>query len=531
MCWLRQANLGHRRDPHAPLQAAADHLVLGGLSDGHSFQQPAPAQAGGISALQLQRQLDLGSYKTAWLLCAKLRRSMVAPGRIALAGRVEVDETEIACRSKYDPLTGGGRSHQGKMLVVGAVEIEDGGAGPGRIRLAEVPDYSADSLHPFIAGNLAPGATAKTDGWSAYPGAPSVKHDPHVVGKMAAHIVLPWVHRISGIFPHPVGSHPTLRVGALIGAGLEATKMISRAERSAISRAVAKAIAYHNTGKQEQADRWVAELVRLLGAKGILSREAIDLQPDCWIEVRARGRSGGSRAAGRQCRDGTVLERSRGAPLGRAAGNAGGAQRRDAGDAARSGASRAWRAGARYRLRHRRHDPALRARGRPCWPCDWRRHLAPDARLAQKRIADAGVENVTLLLADAQIHAFPPAWFDLLTSRMGVMFFADPVAAFRNLIAALKPGGRLCTAVWATLAENVHWKIPLEIAIRHLGPPAPQPPHTPGPHAFGDRDYLRGILAAAGFADIAIKPRDFHIRGDTPAAMAEHVRMSVLCSV
>ena len=59
----------------------------------------------GISALQLQRQLDLGSYKTAWLLCAKLRRSMVAPGRIALAGLVEVDETEIACRSKYDPLT------------------------------------------------------------------------------------------------------------------------------------------------------------------------------------------------------------------------------------------------------------------------------------------------------------------------------------------------------------------------------------------------------------------------------------------
>jgi hypothetical protein len=61
-----------------------------------------------------------------------------------------------------------------------------------------VSDYSSDSLHPFIAANLAPGATAKTDGWSAYPGAPSVKHDPHVVGKMAAHIVVPWVHRIFG---------------------------------------------------------------------------------------------------------------------------------------------------------------------------------------------------------------------------------------------------------------------------------------------------------------------------------------------
>jgi hypothetical protein len=166
----------------------------------------------GISALQLQHQLGLGSYRSAWLLCGKLRRSMAAPGRAPLAGLIEVDETEIPCRGKNDPVTvglqptgltrgGGGRSHQGKMLIpafarTGAVEVADGGAGPGRIRLKEVPDYSAASLHPFIADNLAPGATAKTDGWSAYPGAPSVKHDPHVVGKMAAHIVLPWVHRI-----------------------------------------------------------------------------------------------------------------------------------------------------------------------------------------------------------------------------------------------------------------------------------------------------------------------------------------------
>lgn len=151
----------------------------------------------GISALQLQRQLGLGSYKSAWLMCAKLRRSMVAPGRSPLAGLVEVDETEIVCRRKNDPLTGGGgRSHQGKMLVVGAVEVQDGGAGPGRIRLHKVPDYSARSLHAFLNTNLARGATAKTDGWSGYPGASGVNHDPHVVGNMAAHIVLPWAHRI-----------------------------------------------------------------------------------------------------------------------------------------------------------------------------------------------------------------------------------------------------------------------------------------------------------------------------------------------
>ena len=62
----------------------------------------------GISVLQLQRQLAFGSYKTAWLICAKLRCSMRAPGRSPLAGLVEVDETEIACRSKNDPVTGGG---------------------------------------------------------------------------------------------------------------------------------------------------------------------------------------------------------------------------------------------------------------------------------------------------------------------------------------------------------------------------------------------------------------------------------------
>ena len=57
----------------------------------------------GISALQLQKQLGLGSYKSAWLLCAKLRRAMVAPNRALLSGLVEIDETEIVCRSEDDP--------------------------------------------------------------------------------------------------------------------------------------------------------------------------------------------------------------------------------------------------------------------------------------------------------------------------------------------------------------------------------------------------------------------------------------------
>ena len=80
------------------------------------------------------------------------------------------------------------------MLVAGAVEVHDGG--PGRVRLAPIADFSAASLHAFIKANVAAGATAKTDGWSSYTGAPGVTHDPHAVGPMAAHVVLPWAHRV-----------------------------------------------------------------------------------------------------------------------------------------------------------------------------------------------------------------------------------------------------------------------------------------------------------------------------------------------
>ncbi len=77
---------------------------------------------------------------------------------------------------------------------VGAVEMT--GAGRGRIRLSCIPDYSADSLHAFLEVSVAPGATAKTDGWTGYPGAPVARHDPHMIGPMAGHLVLPWVHRV-----------------------------------------------------------------------------------------------------------------------------------------------------------------------------------------------------------------------------------------------------------------------------------------------------------------------------------------------
>ena len=111
----------------------------------------------GISARQLWLQLGLGSYKTAWLLLRKLRRAMVDPGREPLAGLVEVDETSLSFRAKDAP-AGRGRSHDGKLLIAGAVEIR--GKGPGRARLAVIGDHSAATLNAFVAGNVVGGSTA-----------------------------------------------------------------------------------------------------------------------------------------------------------------------------------------------------------------------------------------------------------------------------------------------------------------------------------------------------------------------------------
>src|SRR5881392_3094938 len=126
----------------------------------------------GISARQLWLQLGLGSYKTAWLLLRKLRRAMVDPEREPLAGLVEVDETSLPFRAGGEPVRPG-RSHDGKLLVAGAVEIR--GEGPGRARLAVIDDCSAVALGAFAAV-IAAGSTVVSDGWSGYARLKDVKH-------------------------------------------------------------------------------------------------------------------------------------------------------------------------------------------------------------------------------------------------------------------------------------------------------------------------------------------------------------------
>src|SRR5436190_23481483 len=135
----------------------------------------------GISALQLQNQLALGSYRTAWMLCAKLRRAMVNPERQLLSGLVEADETIIPFRTKDDPVVlPAGRSAVGKMLVAGAVEI-DGGK-PRRARLMGIEGFGKPELHAFVLGAVAPQTRLVTDDWPSYQGIPAVRHNAITLG-------------------------------------------------------------------------------------------------------------------------------------------------------------------------------------------------------------------------------------------------------------------------------------------------------------------------------------------------------------
>jgi SAM-dependent methyltransferase len=146
----------------------------------------------------------------------------------------------------------------------------------------------------------------------------------------------------------------------------------------------------------------------------------------------------------------------------------------------------------------------------------------PMLAVARRNVAESGRRNISLLHADAQVYGFEPDSFDLIASRFGVMFFSDPVAAFRNLAGGAKPGGRLCFICWAPLEDNPQWLIPYEVAVRHLGPPAPKPPHAPGPMAFSDSDYVRSFLGAAGFEGVQIDRETANIFGSTPQEEAEH---------
>lgn len=131
--------------------------------------------------------------------------------------------------------------------------------------------------------------------------------------------------------------------------------------------------------------------------------------------------------------------------------------------------------------------------------------------------------NIRFIEADASACAFAPDR-DLIFSRFGVMFFAEPAAAFANIRNAGAKGARLAFVCWRKMQENEWTMLPWLTAKPFLPEQPPADPHAPGPFAFADRERTRAILAEAGFRDIAIEPFNGHMRlGTSPEEAARQL--------
>jgi ubiquinone/menaquinone biosynthesis C-methylase UbiE len=113
---------------------------------------------------------------------------------------------------------------------------------------------------------------------------------------------------------------------------------------------------------------------------------------------------------------------------------------------------------------------------------------------------------VDFTLADATIYPFEPASFDLLASRFGVMFFAEPAKSFANLRKGLRSSGRLTFACWREPRENSWMMMPLQAVYQHVPKLPQQGPEDPGPFSFASEQRVHRILSEAGFAGIEMEP-------------------------
>jgi SAM-dependent methyltransferase len=126
---------------------------------------------------------------------------------------------------------------------------------------------------------------------------------------------------------------------------------------------------------------------------------------------------------------------------------------------------------------------------------------------ARERAARAGAGNVEFVHADVQVHDLGEGRFDAAYSRFGVMFFADPVAAFANVRRALRPGGALSFVCWQSVFDN-EWMLIPGAAVASVTGSLPQlpGPGEPGPFSLADPDRVRSVLEAAGFGSVVIAP-------------------------
>jgi SAM-dependent methyltransferase len=127
-------------------------------------------------------------------------------------------------------------------------------------------------------------------------------------------------------------------------------------------------------------------------------------------------------------------------------------------------------------------------------------------RRAARRTREAGLTNVRFERGDAQVHHLAPGAGDVALSRFGVMFFADPAAAFANIAGGLRGGGRLVLVCWQNPTHN-EWIVVLgAAAARHVALAPLDDPTAPGPFSLGEPDRIAAVLRAAALCDVGIEP-------------------------
>ena len=131
--------------------------------------------------------------------------------------------------------------------------------------------------------------------------------------------------------------------------------------------------------------------------------------------------------------------------------------------------------------------------------------------LARARAVAPQGMPVEFMLADATVYPFEPAGFDLLASRFGVMFFAEPALSFANMRKALKPSGRLAFACWRDPRENPFFMAPLQAVYKHVPKLPALGPEDPGPFSFAAEARVHRVLGEAGFTAIAMEPCDLDL--------------------
>lgn len=134
----------------------------------------------------------------------------------------------------------------------------------------------------------------------------------------------------------------------------------------------------------------------------------------------------------------------------------------------------------------------------------------PMMEVARRRAGNAGLD-IRFVVGDAAVHPLGEGVFDLLASRLGAMFFDDPVRAFASLRRSLAPGGRIVLAVWREPRDNPWAMAPVSAVREHLDIPPRSGPEEPGPFAFADPDRVRMILHEAGFVSPTCTPLDLEM--------------------